>query len=239
MATQGSGRSRYGRVGGGWLAALVVLGMAASPVRATVIDHEGWFQVTATGPITGKWRAFLEAQPRIGARPDADGVGMRAFLGRGAVGYDVGAGWSLWQGYGWTPTFQPYRVEHRAFQQALYDRRVGPFETSNRTRIEQRWIEGVHGVALRARHQVRIAYPLPRRPDWSLVVADEPFVNLNSATDGPVSGFEQNRLYAGISRKLGRHLRVEIDYLNQVVNGRRDQEATMRHSGVLQLAFAW
>ncbi len=218
---------------------LACCGLGAAPARALDVDHEGWFQVTGTGPIAGPVRGFFEVQPRIGERNDSGDVDMRLLIVRAALGIEVLPHWSLWAGYGYTPTFHPDRDEHRVFQQSLYERPLGPLNFSLRTRLEQRGFEDAEHASLRLRNQVRFAYPLPRWPRLSLVTADEFFVNLNTVTDAPVSGFDQNRYFVGLSYQLTQHVRVEVDYLNQIVNGRHGREDTLRHNGFLQLAFGW
>jgi Protein of unknown function (DUF2490) len=202
-------------------------------------EHEGWFQVTATGPIAGPFRLFLEAQPRLGTDPADGDTDLRALLIRGAVGWQVTPRWSLWAGYGYTPTFNPFRLENRAYEQSLYVSRLGPLTVQNRTRLEERLIEDTGGAAVRLRHYLGLAYPLPRWPVWSLIAADEPFLNLNTVSNGPVSGFDQNRLYLGVSRQFGPHARVEVDYLNQVVNGRHGTDDVMRNGAFMAVAFGW
>lgn len=218
---------------------LLLLGILSRPGAAVITDHEGWFQMTATGPIAGPARIFLELQPRIGEKHSSQDVGMRALLGRAALGIDVLPHWSLWAGYGYTPTYDPERDEHRAFQQLLYENILGPFPVSVRTRTEERFLQHAPIPAYRLRSQVRATYPLPPLPSLSLVLADEIFVHLNTVRTGPVSGFDQNRLFAGVSQQLMPHVRLELDYLNQVVNARHGAEDILRHSGFLQLAFNW
>jgi len=108
----------------------------------------------------------------------------------------------------------------------------------NRTRLEERIIEDAGQPAVRLRHQLWFGYPLPRWPDWSLVAADEPFVNLDFVHNGPQAGFDQNRVYLGVSRQLGPSLRVEVDYVNQFVLGHGGADDLVRNGGFLQLAFA-
>lgn len=221
-------------------ATLAFLSLSSLPARAAIqLDHEGWFQITGTGPIAGPVRVFLEAQPRIGNNAETNDVDMRALLMRGALGYALTPHWSLWQGYGYTPTFNPDRDEHRNFQQALYETKLGPFNFQNRTRLEERFLEHADHVSVRARNLIRFTFPLPRSPSWALVAMDEFFFDLNTVETAPVSGFDQNRFFTGLSRQLTPNVRLEIDYLNQVLNGRRGKDDTLRHSGLMWLAFTW
>lgn len=223
------------------VAALV---LASLPSFAAVADAKaeleeiGWFQLTATGPIVGDWRFFIEAQPRIGADADS-GPKLRALIIRPAVGYQITEAWSLWLGYAYQPSFNPFRYENRAFQQSLHTTHVGPFKMVNRSRLEERMIEDAGQPAMRIRHQLWLGYPLPRWPAWSLVAAVEPFINLNTVTNGPIAGFDQNRLYLGVSRQIGKHLRVEVDYLNVFVLGHDGDPNIVRNGGFLLLAYNW
>lgn len=230
----------WGRMSQGWwLLTVLCLLVAIHSAHALVEDNEGWFQITGTGPIAGPLRAFVEVQPRIGENQDTGEVDMRALIVRGALGVEVLPHFTMWSGYGYTPTYNPDRDEHRIFQQALYDTKLGPFNFSDRVRLEERLLENAPAASLRFRNQARLAYPLPCMPSLSLVLADEVFFDLYTVRTAPVSGFDQNRMFSGVSQQLTDHIRLEVDYLNQVVNGRRGNEDTMRHSGFLQLAFTW
>ena len=68
------------------------------------------------------------------------------------------------------------------------------------------------GMIARTRYRLHAAHPLGSTP-WYLVGSDEVFVNLNNQGEGPVSGFEQNRLFTGVGVHLGGHLRAELGYL--------------------------
>lgn len=222
-----------------FLAAAFLLAVTVGPAAALETEHEGWFQVTATGPVRGRLRAFVEMQPRFGEDPQDGDFDVRALVARGALGWQVTEGWSLWAGYGYTPVYDPDRDENRIFQQSQYDRKFGPFHASHRLRLEQRFLEHESEASWRLRNQIRVTYPLPRWPSWSLVLADEVFVDLNTVDDGPESGFDQNRLFVGVSHQFTPHVRVEVDYLNQAVHSSPNKEDILRHSAVLQVALGW
>lgn len=213
--------------------------LTASPAAALETEHEDWFQVTATGHIHGRWLGFLELQPRFGENPQSDEWDIRAFIARGALGWEVKKGWTLWMGYGYTPTYDPDRDEHRVFQQSQVDWKLGPFNASYRTRLEERMLEHESEASIRLRNQMRLLYPLPRFPTWSLVAADELFLDLNGVKKGSESGFDQNRLFLGVSHQWNKHVRLELDYLNQMVQRDRGSEDVMRHSLFLQVALGW
>lgn len=217
----------------------LALSVHAASAFALETEHEGWFQVTATGPVHGRLRAFLEVQPRVGENPQSNEFDVRALIVRGALGWEVRPGWTLWAGYAYTPVYDPDRDEHRVFQQSLVEWPLGPLGASWRVRLEERLLEDESETSMRVRNQMRVAWPLPRAPRWSLVAADEVFFDLNTVNVGPQSGFDQNRLSLGVSRQVGEHVRVELDYLNQMVQRDRGTEDLMRHSAVLQIALGW
>lgn len=218
------------------LAPVVLLALAvALPARAVEEEAQAWFLATARGPIAGNWRLYVEAQPRI------DGDGLRQLILRPALGYQVARVWSLWQGYGWTPSFDPFTSEQRLFQQSLLEmpRGILPFAVTNRTRIEERWIENVSGVSVRARHMLRVTQPLDSGGRWALVAYDEPFATLNPTGGGPRSGFDQNRAFLGFSRALGSGTRIELGYLNQFLNAASPSPDIVRHVALVGLEHAW
>jgi hypothetical protein len=214
----------------GLLVLLLVITTAA-PAAATDDDGQGWFLFTLQGPLPAGFRLFLEAQPRVG------GDGMRQLLLRPAIGYPVTRRWSLWQGYAWTPTFEPFNGEHRSWQQSLLQFPLGPIRVVNRTRLEQRFIDGAGGVSLRARHMLRLVLPLDRRERWSLALYDEPFFTLNETGGGPATGFNQNRAYLGLARRLGENVSVELAYMAQYLRGSGDD--LLSHNSVLWLDYSW
>jgi hypothetical protein len=220
---------------------LFALLLIASPVLALAAqtEHEGWLQVTASGPLGARLRAFVEVQPRFGEDPQDGDFDVRSLVVRGALGWQILEGWSLWGGYGYTPVYDKDRGEHRAFQQSLADWTLGPFHLQHRARLEQRFFEHESEASWRLRNQLRLVWPLPSWPSWSLIVADEVFVHLNSVDDGPDSGFDQNRFFAGIAHQWTSRIRVEIDYLHQALHRARGSADIRRHSVVVQMAIGW
>lgn len=194
--------------------------VAAVPQRAVAVTSDGqvWVQGIVRVKLTERLRLWLEAQPRIG------GDGLRQLLLRPAVGWQVTPNWSIWQGYGFTPGFDPYRRENRLYQESLYDHSFGSLRMVNRTRLEERFIEGVEGVSLRARHLLRFTHPVDAAKRWFVAVSDEAFATLNDASGGPQSGFDQNRAYVGLRWQATQALALEIGYLHQFVDRTSDDD---------------
>src|SRR5690606_2349588 len=100
------------------------------------------------------------------------------------------------------------------------DNKIRKLSLTNRTRLEERFIEDTGGASIRGRHMLRGSYPVGKSQKWSLVAYDELFVNFNSVSNGPASGLDQNRAFAGINRKLNEHANVEAGYMMNYVNRR-------------------
>jgi hypothetical protein len=190
-------------------------------------DFQTWQLGTIQGHITKRILGYLDTQNNVINLTDkqgnsAQGTHEGQLLVRPALGFQVTKGWSVWQGYGWTPNFQPqFRNENQIWEQALYQHRFKHFAISNRTRLEIRWIANTDGqTAVRLRNQFRVVVPLGKTR-WSLVAFDEPFINLNTVPMGPRQGFNQNWAFLGIERTLHTGVNLDVGYLNNYVRNFR------------------
>jgi hypothetical protein len=66
----------------------------------------------------------------------------------------------------------------------------------------------------------RLTYPIAGRSDLLYVLRDEIFFNLNDTEYGALSGFEQNRVFAGAAIFPRPKTRLEIGYMNIFSRGR-------------------
>lgn len=208
--------------------ALVVLALWAPPARAAE-DGQVWVPLQARIKLNDRFRLWVEAQQRMG------GNGMRQEILRSAIGYYPKPYWGLYLGYGWQPKFNDFVNENRAYQESLFDNYLGKLRIMNRTRLEQRFIEDVQGVSVRLRHQLRLVHPLWQSQHWFLAVQEEPFVNFNSPTNGPVGGFDQNRAYAGIRYQVTKAVAFELGYMNQYINKPSGEENVSSNNAVVTL----
>jgi hypothetical protein len=206
----------------------------AVPARADETDTQQWTLITIEKDLSKRWRGYFELQPRFGQNISR----AERLIVRGAVGYRINPKLSVWQGYGWTPTLEPeFNNEHRPYQQLLFEDTLGKTRLVSRTRLEERVIEGVDGTGLRLRSMVRLSHPVSADRRWAVVGSDEVFWNLNSPDRGAVSGFDQNRLFLGVSRQVNSELRVETGYLMNHVNVPRTSENRRLDVWLVQFAF--
>ncbi len=208
------------------LTACLLLAALSKIARAeTRQDFRLWTNVTAItdlGHLSSRltrWRLWTEVQNRF--RDLAKDEDLDQLLVRSALGYEVAKELSVWLGYGYIPVFtEADKVvnEHRLWQQLLWSSELDRWSLTSRTRLEQRFIEGAEEPAWRYRQFVRLARPLTRQLPLSLVLWDEVFVHLSSASPTIQTGFDQNRIFAGLGWQVTQPARIEIGYLNQFID---------------------
>jgi hypothetical protein len=197
-------------------------------------DFQTWQFGVMQGHITKRILGYFDTQVNtvnLTQNPNNSLSNKHAgqLLIRPAIGLQLTKGWSIWQGYGWTPNFQPeYRNENQLWEQLVYQHCFKHLNFSNRTRFEIRRIYAAGGTALRLRNQVRLAVPLGKTR-WSLVAFDEPFFNLNTVDNGPRAGFNQNWAFLGIGRRLTKSVNLDIGYLNNYVRNFAPVPDRMNH----------
>ncbi len=195
-------------------------------------DFQIWSPVYLTNSFTDNIQGWYEVQPRFGENVSQ----VNQLLLRTALGYRITKNLALWQGYAWTPSFEPEFVsENRIYQQLVYAQGFPAVDVMSRTRLEQRWIQHVPGTAVRFRTLLRSRLPLDNSRLWGLVTQNEIFFNLNSPTNGPEGGFDQNRFFLGLNKKINKYLSVDGGYQLQAINtGESSLFNTLNHILLLQ-----
>lgn len=204
----------------------------------TYKDEQTWINVNAFFKLNENWKAYAEWQPRFYDYSKYNGVTLH----RGALGRDIGHGFTLWGGYGfmtWNDrkdSKAPAKNQHedRFFGMLIHNHLAGQWKITNRTRYEFRQFRHDDEFANRMRHMVRAQYKFNNGP-WAGAVWDEYFYNQNSIkpsrqSHGPVTkaGFDQNRAFVGVAYLFGESQQhtFETGYMNNYVNGaRRDRQA--------------
>lgn len=198
-------------------AALMLL---ADPLHAeTVEDGRAWFNLTSEGDITGKWRWYMELQPRF----KQEGREFDQVLIRPGIHYKLTDRVLIGGGYGYirTRTDRGYSDEDRLWQQLIYNSSWGNgIKFSSRSRLEQRFLDSGDDTGWRYRQLLRVSKPFAGSPSVSPVLWNEIFINLRKTDWGTSKGFDQNRLFAGIAWNASSKVRLEFGYLNQYVRDR-------------------
>jgi Protein of unknown function (DUF2490) len=222
---------------------VLILGTAFNTAPAlaasTAEDFQTWGNITATGslgifnPNLQQIKYWLEGQGRFGNDTSVLSQGM-ARLG---LGYAVTNEFSVWAGYAFIPTDEPFTTkafdEHRIWQQALWSHQFDFGTVTSRSRLEQRFLDGDSDVAWRYRQLLKVAIPFSFAPDFSFVLTDEYFVHLNTTQRRVLdNGFDQNRVFAGIGYNFTKNIKTEVGYMNQYIRRYNNPD---RMSNILSL----
>ena len=198
-------------------------------------------------PLTpqSKWGLHLEGQWR---RHDIVTRWQQLLL-RPGVNYEVSKNLLLTAGYGFItlhrygdyPTAVPF-PEHRLFQQALVKQAIGKWSLSHRYRLEERFLGEKRALPDGARELIRFRYENrfrylfrvahPVKGPWGVALYDEFMLNFGHNVAANV--FDQNRAYAALTHTLGKASRLEVGYLNQIVQQRNGRIFENNHT--LQVA---
>ena len=142
-----------------------------------------------------------------------------------------------------------YAVEHRIWEQLLFNHKLSALAVSHRLRLEQRFIPRVAVVnneirkngtlhANRIRYFIRNLLPLnTRRTPFTkgpfAALQDEIFLNIGNKANVNGKTFDQNRFYLAIGYRVNKRFDLETGYLNQYIRG---SNASVTRNHVVQLA---
>lgn len=193
----------------------------------------GWFVFTGVFKIKPKISIHTEYQWRR-----ADVVkNWQQSLSRTSINYAIRKDVSLNAGYAFVETF-PYGdytpantfPEHRIFEQAVINNPLGRLLLSHRFTLEQRFLGSVSiqngkkntdwNYLNRVRYRLRAELPLTKNVQsgkniWSIAFMDELFIGWGNKIG--VNIFDQNRLALLLNYQVNKKIKLEVGYLNQVV----------------------
>lgn len=186
----------------------------AAPLRAEE-KLQPWPSLLVVAPVGSGWQVSGEVIRREG-RTSAFNPQHEY---RAQLGHPIADGLVAWAGYVRFDTYPAHIVpahEDQVIEQLNWAGiAIGRVRLSSRTRLEQRFVHGVHQTAWRIREQLRLTTPL--MPRANAVTWAEPFVSLNRTPASP-RRLDQFRAFAGISVSLSRRLDMEFGYLHQILH---------------------
>lgn len=200
-------------------------------------DGQLWMQALAIGQLSPSWRTHLELQARVFENSSELGL----TIVRMALGRQITPRISVWGGYAWVPrSLGPFTShEQRLWQQVSATLpRAWRWAPSARIRLEQRWlgqwIDTVHRLRLMARAQ----RPIGEGGPWHVAIYNEAMITLDTTTQGPFRGYDRNRLFGGLGRRLSPTFTAEFGYMweNSTIRGPRQRN---EHVTSLVLNVAW
>ncbi|MDZ7628540.1 MAG: DUF2490 domain-containing protein [Parvularculaceae bacterium] len=199
--------------------AAMTLSMTAPSHAQDESDFQAWSAVFLTARPAETSRLLLWFDGHARFRDDAGDLGVSIL--RPGVGWRVSDGLDLWTGYARVVSRSDGAAdveEHRLWQQATYPvTGILGGRLTGRTRLEQRFRDSGEDTGWRVRQFVRWERRIEGSP-FSVLAADELFINVNDADWGQQSGFDQNRLFIGGALRLSKWSRFEGGYLNNIIN---------------------
>lgn len=209
-----------------WWLICLILCFGADQAAAKAVDDLGlWNALFAQGKFEDlgwecdrlKW--WFDGHLRL--LNDTDGFNQS--IVRPGIGWTLDEQSTVWAGYGWihTKAFSGLEIdEHRIWQQWTWSKGSEVWKFGLRSRFEQRFVDLGDDAGLRFRQFFRAQHNLPAVPKITLVCWNELFYNLNDTDWGAQSGFNQNRVFAGVGYIPSPNCRwrVEVGYLNQVID---------------------
>lgn len=190
--------------------------------KASLHEFQWWIPMYLRYNFSDKFIGRLEVNPRL--TDNVTDVGTFRF--RPSLGYRLNDKVILWGGYAWAPNFfGGFRNENRIWEEIEVNNTWNKLKIANLFRLEQRFIENAADMGLRGRYTLQFMYPLDSAELWSLVLSNKFYLNFYTQSNGPDFGVDQNRLFAGVNRKINNRLNLEAGYQLQQLfkNGRASQ----------------
>lgn len=200
---------------------LGLLGNSAASHAEVEEDGRFWLNLTMEGSLSQEHKLgwYLELQPRF----KEEGREHDQTLIRPAINYKLSDRASIWLGYADVRTHAASGTNHeqRWWQQFLYTfpPSANGIVLTSRTRFEQRNFDIGDDTGYRVRQLLRAIKKIDGTESLSWLVWNELFISTRSTDWGALSGFDQNRAFAGIAWQAAPNARLELGYVNQYVRG--------------------
>lgn len=222
---------------------LILLSMNVN-AQSRIADHNsiGWYNLFATYRINDKWSIHGEFQFR---RDNLYSIGQQNLL-RTGINYQPDKKLLMRLGYANIETYAygDYPInslgknfsEHRIFEMIMLNDKIKSLDISHRFMLEQRFVGKYSSADLtkedqfvflnRLRYMLRMQLPLITKPRENnlpyMALYDELFVGFGKNVGENV--FDQNRIGFLIGYKFNKILKLEIGYLNQILQLGREIE---------------
>jgi hypothetical protein len=128
-----------------------------------------------------------------------------------ALNYHFNSTWAFSTGYKYIDKYREAN-ENDIWQEGHFNKTFGDLVTGFQVRLEERFIDDMDGVIPRLRFLQHLSHPLGNSPFYLTGFGAIRF-NLDDKGQGPVSGFEQSRIYAAVGRHFGDNIQFEAGYL--------------------------
>ncbi len=196
----------------------------------TIHQNSGWGAFFNSTKFNEKWGLALDIQVRTAD----DWSYVRNTLFRPGLTYYLNNKSNITAGYLLATTnnkFSPIPnkqtlLEHRIWEQYIYNHKISSIFAMHRLRLEQRFIEtnGDDIFSQRLRYFFRLIQPLQQKQaaftkGAFVALQNEVFLNIQNKDQLNSSIFDQNRAYLALGYRFSKKFDIEAGYLNQAVKG--------------------
>lgn len=185
------------------------------PVVAAQQAEKMWSLLTLSGDF-GRVVYYIEPQLRL----VYDDNLFQQFLSNAGMGYKVTPNWQTWFGATFSADSQDAVAgsldEYRLWQQIIWKSRLPSASLISRTRFEERKSLFFPDWAYRLRQRVQLTKPLNK--NWSIVISNEIFFNINKASWIITDRLDQNRAYLGMEQRVSENTYLGMGYMNQYLS---------------------
>ena len=122
--------------------------------------------------------------------------------------------------------------EQDLWQELFYSSSSGKYDFMQQFRLEERFIKDISGLVPRFRYLIHVAHPMGEKT--YVVAQNAARFNLTDKGEGPVGGFEQNRLYFGYGWHVGKYWKIEVGYMWRY---QRQRNGPNTSDNILRLQF--
>ena len=220
------------------LIGVFALVLGVSPARAQDYqDAQLWSQTVVTSQLSAKWRSHIEFQPRVFDNVRELGITII----RTAIGRQITPRLTVWAGHAAVARSRGPRTawENRAWQQlSITLPRAGTWNPSARIRLEQRRLGAWANTSHRLRLMARAQRPVRANSPWHVAFYDEAMFSLDTTAKGPFRGYDRNRAFGGVGRRLSPAFTLEGGYMweNSTIKGPGQRN---EHIGLVTLNVNW
>ena len=220
----------------GWvpvcLFAIAILTMPGRPTVAGAAepDLQMWTPIQLIHPFSERCSASMQIEPRL--KDDISEFSELVY--KPAINFHFNETWALSVGYKYNDKYHESN-EYDIWQEAHFNTKFDDLVSGFQLRLEERFIDDIGGVIPRLRLLQHLSHPIGETPYYLTGFGAVRF-NLDNKGEGPVSGFEQSRIYAALGRHLGDHTLFEVGYLWRYED-ERDGNDLSDHAIHFQLVF--
>ncbi len=188
---------------------------------AQSFENKGWIFLTHTQKISKKWDILADIQVR-----SSDKIKMfETILLRGAASYHFSENHSAALGYAYKGDWEEesaetiFKLEHRVYEQYIFDSKIKRTELTARLRLEQRFIkeDAAFEFSQRVRTFLSFQIPLVANHDFSkgvyTTLQNELFLNVHHKEEINGSFFDQNRIMGSVGYRWNSSIDTEIGYI--------------------------